>query len=101
LRSRRWPTPVGAEIDLGAVPRSDGLDRDEAILFSESQSRFLVEVAPQHREAFEALIAGIPAARIGETNASDSLTALSVTGERVLDKSLADIREAHQATLRW
>ncbi len=92
---------VGAEIDLGAVPRSDGLDRDEAILFSESQSRFLVEVAPQHREAFEALIAGIPAARIGETNASDSLTALSVTGERVLDKSLADIREAHQATLRW
>jgi len=91
---------TGAAIALSNVPRSEGLDRDETILYSESQSRFLVEVAPERREAFEARIAGIPAARIGETNDTDSLTVTGTSGDVVLCQALADIREAHQATLR-
>ncbi len=92
---------TGAAIDLAAVERAEGLSRDDAILFSESQSRFVVEVMPEHREDFEAALADIPFARIGETNDTDTLTVTGTSGEVILTRALADIREAHQATLRW
>ena len=37
---------LGLEIDLGAVP-AEGITRNDALLFSESQSRFVVTVSPE------------------------------------------------------
>jgi len=47
----------GAELDLKKVP-ADLLRRDDFALFSESNSRFLVEVAEKDRENFESLMKG-------------------------------------------
>jgi phosphoribosylformylglycinamidine synthase len=91
---------TGATVDLAAVPREGELN-DPAILFSESQSRFVVEVTAERRLAFEAAVAAIPAARIGETNDTRTLTVTGTSGAVVISKALADIRCAHQATLRW
>ncbi|NJN66657.1 MAG: phosphoribosylformylglycinamidine synthase subunit PurL [Chloroflexaceae bacterium] len=55
---------VGAEVDLTAVPAPAGI-RDVERLFSESLSRFVVEVRPEHAQAFEALFKDIPHACIG------------------------------------
>ena len=45
---------IGAEADLGGVPRPPDLARDDVVLFSETQSRFLVEVeAPGFGRAAE------------------------------------------------
>lgn len=60
---------VGAEVDLTAVPAPADL-RDSERLFSESLSRFIVEVRPEHAQAFEALFADIPHACIGTVRAS-------------------------------
>ncbi len=38
-------------IDLALVP-SSGIDRDDALLFSESQSRFVVTIPPAVKEVF-------------------------------------------------
>ncbi|MEA3253573.1 MAG: phosphoribosylformylglycinamidine synthase subunit PurL, partial [Chloroflexota bacterium] len=44
---------IGARINLKAVPLGEPIDRDDLILFSESNSRFLVEIAPECRGEFE------------------------------------------------
>jgi len=43
----------GAEIDLSKVPLGESIERNDFILFSESNSRFIVEVKPQYQERFE------------------------------------------------
>ena len=63
---------LGLRLDLAAVPRTPGLDDDATLLFSESPSRFLVELRPADAPAFEAALAGLPCARIGEVTAEQS-----------------------------
>jgi phosphoribosylformylglycinamidine synthase len=92
---------LGATIELPAVARDADLTADDAILFSESQSRLLCEVAPEHREAFEALIDGLPAARIGEVTATDRVVMTGIGGDFVIDESIDDLREAFISPLRW
>ena len=48
---------LGLEVDLRAVP-AEGIARNDELLFSESQSRFVVTIRPEQREAFEAALAG-------------------------------------------
>src|SRR6185312_13069541 len=54
---------VGADVTRCGAP---GLS-DEVALFSESTTRFVVEVRPDRTEAFEACLAGQPVARLGQT----------------------------------
>ncbi|MCX7682078.1 MAG: phosphoribosylformylglycinamidine synthase subunit PurL, partial [Anaerolineae bacterium] len=63
---------LGMELDLAALPRTVDVDRDDIALFSESSARFLVEVAPEHAAAFEAMLAGRPCARLGHITPSPS-----------------------------
>jgi phosphoribosylformylglycinamidine synthase len=92
---------VGAEVDLARVPRAPGVDRDDVLLFSETQSRFLVEVEPAHRDAFEARVEGVVAARIGRTVSKDSLVVNGLGGRPALSEPLEELREAFKAPLRW
>jgi phosphoribosylformylglycinamidine synthase len=50
---------VGADVDLETIPATmptaEDVVRDDILLFSESLCRFVVEVRPQHTQAFEAL----------------------------------------------
>ncbi len=65
---------LGAKIDLALVPKSDGLVRAEEILFSESQSRFLLEVPPERATDLEANLRGVPHACLGTVEAKAQLT---------------------------
>ncbi len=58
---------LGAEIQLNRVPRHEwaAYADDEAILFSETLSRFLVEVRPEDAPRFEQMMAGHPYNCIG------------------------------------
>jgi phosphoribosylformylglycinamidine synthase len=61
---------LGMEIDLTEVPIKGALGTD-ALLFSESQSRFLVEVSDEKR--FEKIMAGNVFSRIGRTKIKGNL----------------------------
>ena len=67
---------LGAEIDLSLVPihniEHDSI-KDKIILFSESQSRILVTIAPHNKQKFETLFKDIPHANIGITNTTNTL----------------------------
>ncbi len=56
---------LGAEIDLAKVPGAESTTRNDSLLFSESLSRFVIEVQPDNVGAFTQIMAGIPHAPIG------------------------------------
>ncbi|MCE5283144.1 MAG: phosphoribosylformylglycinamidine synthase [Deltaproteobacteria bacterium] len=84
---------LGIEIDLAAVPTEERLRNDE-ILFSESQSRFVVTVSPGNREAFEAILAGHVFARIGTVQPEEVLAINGLEGKRICDAKLTELKAA-------
>ncbi len=64
---------LGMTVDLTQVP-SEGVDREDILLFSESAGRFIVTVAPDNQAAVEALFAGQPAACVGRVTEMPQLT---------------------------
>ena len=88
---------LGMAIDLQQVPHDSESNNDAVLLFSESNSRFLVEVAADHIDAFVAAMDGIPNARIGEVTSGDRL---SIKGtQSSFDTALADLKSAWQTPL--
>jgi phosphoribosylformylglycinamidine synthase len=87
----------GAELDLRKVP-AEPLKRDDFPLFSESNSRFLVEVAEKDREAFETLMKG-KCAEIGKVTKNSRLAILGLRGSVIVDASIADLRASWKQTL--
>jgi phosphoribosylformylglycinamidine synthase len=63
---------LGADIDLDALPAH--CDSEWVRLYSESPTRFVVEIAPANEAAFAAALAGIPHARIGTVSARPEVT---------------------------
>lgn len=77
---------IGASIDLDDVPTVGHLE-PETILFSESLSRFVVEVELVHHVQFERVLDGVPFSRIGRVEAHDLVI---MNGETELVRSHAD-----------
>jgi len=92
---------LGAKIELRDVPLGETIIRDDYILFSESNSRFLAEVAPKDVAAFEKILRGIPWAVIGQVNDSSVLEVSGLDYKPVLKVDIADLKEAWQKPLRW
>ena len=61
---------LGMEIDLSAVP-SEGIERADTLLFSETPGRFIVTVDPSQQAAFEKIIAGNAFGLVGKVTAAD------------------------------
>ena len=93
---------LGAEIKIKSVPvRRKKLDRDDFILFSESNSRFIVEVAPENKDKFEKTLKGVNFANIGTTNDTDKLEIFGSNRKKGVSESINDLKEAWQKPLRW
>jgi phosphoribosylformylglycinamidine synthase len=92
---------LGATVYLKSVPLGEPIDRDDLILFSESNSRFLVEVAPENKGEFEEVMKGISFAAIGQVTNSEVLEIYGLDGRQVLLKSLSQLKEAWQKPIRW
>lgn len=63
---------LGASIDLALCPKNGALS-GVAAAFSETSGRFIIGVKPSDCAAFEALFAGIPAARVGHVTETATL----------------------------
>jgi phosphoribosylformylglycinamidine synthase len=90
---------VGADV-TGLAAAAPG-QPDEVLLFSESTTRFIIEVAPGHAEAVRAGSGGMPLFPIGQTVAAPRLRIAGAGGEWVVWAQLADLKEAWQKPLRW
>ena len=89
----------GMTIELTKVP-VENIKRADTIMFSESQSRFVVTVAPGNVKRFEQILKGNVFADVGEVTARQDFTVMD--GEKVLlSAGIDELKEAWQKTLRW
>jgi phosphoribosylformylglycinamidine synthase len=82
---------------LKKVPYKDA-ERDDFVLFSESNSRFLIEVAPQDRELFEKLM-GKYSALIGKVSKQPKLIIRGLRGKVVVEATVDKLRYSWKKTL--
>ena len=88
-------------LELGKVPLGEPIARSDSILFSESNTRFLVEVAPEDKGRFEQAMAGVEFAAIGRVTRSDRFEVYGINGEELVSVPVAELKEAWQRPLRW
>ncbi|MBN1191340.1 MAG: phosphoribosylformylglycinamidine synthase subunit PurL [Dehalococcoidales bacterium] len=92
---------LGATIYLKLVPRTGPIYRNDYLLFSESNSRFIVEISPAHEARFMKAMAGITMASIGHINQEEVFEVFGLTGDIVMREPLTELKEAWQKPLRW
>jgi phosphoribosylformylglycinamidine synthase len=90
---------VGADLTNFQVV-GDGLG-DTVRLFSESATRFVLEVKPQNAGALQAAFAGLPIAKVGTTVKEPRLRIAGESGEWLIWSKLDELKEAWQKPLRW
>ncbi len=92
---------IGARIALDKVAGSQRFKRDDFLLFSESNSRFLCEVPLRQRDVFEGLAAGlrIPCRVIGRTIPEPDLIVDGLRGDRVVRLSASEAESAWRRAL--
>lgn len=92
---------LGIAVHLEQIPLGESITRSDFILFSESNTRFLVEVAPEDKHQFENIMAGVDFAAIGQVEDSQKLEVYGLNEEKVLSATLAELKQAWQKPLRW
>jgi phosphoribosylformylglycinamidine synthase II len=92
---------VGIAADLRGLPRSDGCSRVDTQLFSESNSRYIVEVEPENYDAFAKLVLNLPFGQIGKVVEARTLTIKAESGETVIETALESLKEAWLKPLAW
>ena len=83
------------------MPLSEAIDRDDFILFSESNSRFLAEIAPDNKAEFESIMGEAACACIGKVTSADALEIYGLKGDRVLSTTVDKLQKAWQKPLDW
>ena len=83
---------LGAEIEIGGVNVNPGL-RSDYKLFSESNTRWIVEVWHDERERFEMLMRnrGVEVTKIGETKDED-VVIIRDGGKKLIEEPVAELR---------
>jgi len=90
---------LGASIFLGEVPKESNL-LDYEVLFSESPSRFIIEVAKDKKNLLEKALAGLDYGFIGCVNDTKKLVVYNLKSAKIIDLDLLDLREAWMGTFK-
>jgi phosphoribosylformylglycinamidine synthase II len=93
---------ICAEIEINKVPVADEGLTSTAILFSESNTRFLCEVTPENASSFESSLAGVPNACIGRTwNGTQLKIVAQADGPALIETDIAALKAAWKKPLAW
>ena len=86
---------LGVDVELAPAP-SAGIFRDDFLLFSESQSRFIVSVREKDFGAFRAIFKPVPYGVLGKVSGDERFLVRGVQGKTVIDIGVDSLREAWQ-----
>ncbi len=90
---------LGMKVDLSQVPGAVG--RNDTALFSETQSRFVVTVAPENRNRFESVMEGCTFAPVGTVTEDESFSVTGLNGRQVVRSNIHELKQAWQTPLKW
>ncbi|MBP7836175.1 MAG: phosphoribosylformylglycinamidine synthase subunit PurL [Candidatus Omnitrophica bacterium] len=91
---------LGMNVFLSSVPYT-GEKRDDFILFSESNSRFVVEVDKTKQKEFERNLKGACFALIGCLSAKKEFKVYGLDGKICINSNINTLKDAWQKPLRW
>ena len=91
----------GVTAQLPDIPYEGKDLRDNILLFSESNSRFIVEVRPEHAARFERLIKGVPYGLIGQVEQKAEFKIFGLKENKCVDTNIQALKDAWQKPLRW
>jgi len=91
---------LGIEVFLNAVPYT-GLKRNDFILFSESTSRFIVEVNKDKQSEFEKVLKGISFGLIGCVSAKKEFKVYGLDGKVCVKADISKLKNAWKEPLKW
>ncbi len=92
---------LGATVHLDKVPFYGEGRRNDIILFSESNTRFLVEVSLEHRKAFEHTLKDIDFEVIGLVDERRELLVYGLDGQLCIHADIAELKESWKMPLAW
>ncbi len=92
---------VGIEADLRGLPKGNDCSRIDTQLFSESNSRYIVEIEPENYDAFASLCLNLPFGQIGKVTEEKILSIKAQDGKAVIELDLDSLKQAWQKTFNW
>jgi len=92
---------LGIEADLRGLPKSKDCTRADTQLFSESNSRYVVEVEPAKFDAFAKLMLNLPFGQIGKVTNGKMLVVKAENGKRVIEAETGFLKQSWQKTFDW
>lgn len=94
---------LGARVDVSDIEVQGNVDAellDLVVLFSESNTRFVVEVEAENQSAFEAAMQDVALTLLGQVTDSSSLEIVAQE-ETLVDVPIGELKEAWQSPLNW
>ena len=92
---------LGIDADLQGLPRSQDCVRPDAMLFSESNSRYIVEVEPRNYHAFAKRMLNLPFGQIGRVTEEQKLIIRSGDDDVVIESDIDALKKAWQRPFAW
>jgi phosphoribosylformylglycinamidine synthase II len=92
---------VGIEADLRGLVKSRDCTSTVAGLFSESTSRYIVEVEPEKFDAFAKLMLNLPSGQIATVTEKPILAIKDQKGKNVVNADTKSLKHAWQKTFCW
>lgn len=91
---------LGMEIDLTKIPKTSDIDRDDYLLFSETQGRFIVTIAAQNKEAFEKTLQGLKFAQIGQVIEDQIFVIKGLNGKEIIHTNIPTLNDYYRKTFK-
>jgi len=92
---------LGIDVDLRGLPKSKDCCRLDTQLFSESNSRYIVEIEPKNYNAFAKLMLNLPFGQIGKVTGEKMLVIRADNGNTVVEVDIDTLKEAWQKPFDW
>ncbi len=92
---------LGMQLELPNAPCDSAVTADDVLLFSESNSRFVVEIASDKQEAFEQSTTGVPIGCIGTVIEGTDFVINGMDGQPIIQATIDRLKESWQGTFRW
>lgn len=91
---------LGVDADVNDIAASEDCKTGFAKLFSESNSRYVMEISEGNFDKVMEIFAGLPFGKVGQVTDSGKVK-IDDAGSNVIDLNISEIKEAWQKPLDW
>jgi phosphoribosylformylglycinamidine synthase len=92
---------LGVDAEIETLAARTKVNNDAILLFSESNTRFIVEVEPGQAAQFEASFSRLPLVPIGRVSDHNRVKIAGFSGSPVVDSPWSELKQVWQRPLSW